>query len=116
MSPVPRMAMRSIGMPLDSHASRRGNAAADRRSNDAQLVHELGKLLGKERLRAVGHGLVGVGVHLDQQAIGTGSYRGARHRRNDVAEADAVRRIAEMGRCVSFLMTGMAEMSMVLRV
>ena len=43
-----------------------------------------------ERLRAVGEGLVGVGVDLDQQAVGAGGQRGQGHRRDVIALAGAV--------------------------
>ena len=89
MRPVPRMAMRSMGMRLDRAVHGGGD--------DAQRVHELGELLGKERLRAVGERLVGVGMDFDEQAVAAGGNRGARHGGNLVAAAGAVRGIADDG-------------------
>ena len=38
-------------------------------------------------------GVLGVGMHLDHEAVGTGRDRGARHRRDQVAAAGRVRRV-----------------------
>ena len=108
--------MRSIGMRVRQHAHRLSDAAAHCRSNDAQLVHELCELLRKERLRAIGDGLVGVGMDFDQQSVAAGRDRGARHCATMSRRPVPCEGSPSIGRCDSFFTTGMAEMSIVLRV
>ncbi len=71
---------------------------------------------GNKRLGSIGKRLIRIGMNLDQQAITSGCYRRTSHGRHLVAAADTMRGIGSIGRWESFLMTGMAEMSIVLRV
>ena len=64
-----------------------------RRSNHANLFHQLGELLRIERLRAVGQRLVGLMMDFDQQRIGARRHRSPRHGRHFVAASGAVRRV-----------------------
>src|SRR5579875_971249 len=74
-----------------------GDGAVDDRGKLAELGDEFGELVGEEGLRAVGHGLVGVGVHFHEEAVRAGRDRGECERWNEIALANAVRRIAENG-------------------
>src|SRR5262245_60674024 len=70
---------------LAGHDARHGQAAAQDRGDHAQLPHEPLELLGIEALRAVRKGLLGIVVHLDQQAVGPGRHGGPRHGNDLVA-------------------------------
>ena len=112
--PVPKMEMRSIMRSLAAPSSY--SVLPTRLRNHTQLAHQLFKLIEVERLRGVGHGLVGVGVDLDEQRIGARGHgalaiAGTMSRRPVPCEGSAT-----TGRCVSFFSTGMAAMSIVLRV
>ena len=66
---------------------------ADRLDDEPRLPHQPLELLGVEALRAVGQRAIGVGMDLDQQPVGAGGDRGARHRDHHVAVPGAVARI-----------------------
>src|SRR5271170_6723617 len=61
--------------------------------NHPQLIHQLGKLLRKQRLRSIRPGVVRVAMHFNQQRIRPGGHRRSRHRRNLVASPRPVRRV-----------------------
>src|SRR5450631_3239708 len=87
--PTPTMATVSIAPAL--------NGPAHRGRNQAQLLHQFYELLRTQRLRAIAEGAVGIGMHFDQQTVGAGSHRGARHRRYLVAASGAVRGVGHHG-------------------
>src|SRR6266851_2597912 len=66
------------------------NTPAHRRSDDAKLVHQLAELLRKKRLSAVAQRAIRIVVDLDQQGVGAGCDRGARHRSDLIAASGAV--------------------------
>src|ERR1700741_2330301 len=68
--PVPRMVTRLMRWAMES-----AEVAIDSGSNDTELIHQLRKFARCERLRAIGKGVIGIGVHFHEQAIGTGGKR-----------------------------------------
>ena len=52
---------------------------------------------GVERLRAVAQRAIGIGMHFDDQAVGSRGHRGASHGQHLIAAAGSVRRIAHHG-------------------
>ena len=66
------------------------DAAADRRSDDAQLGHQPVELHREHRLGSVAQGLVGIVVHLDNQTIRTDRDRRSGELRDHVAAAGAM--------------------------
>src|SRR5262245_1184878 len=97
------------------HGRQRQHAPEHRRDH-AQLAHEPLELLGVQALRAVGERLLGVVVHLDEQPVRARGHParaiGITLSRRPVPWLGSTR----MGRWLSFLTTGIAEMSSVLRV
>src|SRR5882672_351952 len=83
--------------PIRSVRSDLRHAAADGRRDDAKLSHELREGFRFERLRSVGKGVIGIVVDLDQETVCARSHGSARHGRNLVAAARAVRWIAPHG-------------------
>src|SRR5882762_186048 len=73
------------------------DAAADCLGNQAQFADERRELVGEKSLRAVGDCFVGIGVDLDDDAVGSSGYRSACQRRDQIAAAGAVRGIADDG-------------------
>src|SRR2546425_9188451 len=66
------------------------DAAADRRRNDSQLRHQPVELRREHRLGAIAERVIGIAMHLDQQAVGAGRHRRTRHRRDLVAPPRSV--------------------------
>ena len=62
-----------------------------------ERAHQVAELFGIERLRPVGERRRRIVVHLDQQPVGAAAARGERHRRDEVANAGAVRGIDQDG-------------------
>jgi len=73
------------------------DGAVNRRRDDAELGHQLGKLIGPQRLGAVAERAVGIVVHLDEQAVGARCHGGARHGKDFVAPTGAVGRVGDDG-------------------
>src|SRR5258707_5190194 len=73
------------------------HAAADGWRNDAKLGHELREGFRFERLRSVGKGVIGIVVDLDEETVRARGHGSARHGRNFVAAARAMRRIVPHG-------------------
>src|SRR5689334_21002754 len=61
------------------------DAAADRRGDDPEFRHQPIELRGEHRLRAVTQRVVGIVVHLDDEAVRTGRDGRARELRDHVA-------------------------------
>ena len=102
---------------VDSNlAARFLQRSAHGRGDQAQLAHQLVELIEIESLRCIGCGLVGVGVHFHEDSVGARGHRRPGHGSHHIAAPGAVRWIGHIGMCDSFLTTGIAEMSMVLRV
>src|SRR5690242_17512233 len=111
MRPVPRIVTRwmrcgDMKRKVYRQLPSSGHPAADSGSDDAQLGHELSEGVGFERLRAVGEGMLGIVVDFDEQAVGSGSDRGARHGRNFVASTSSMRRIGPHGQVRKLLNDG----------
>src|SRR5262249_8185832 len=109
--PLPTMATRpNGGSVLDTPAPARhglqADAAADRRPDDPQLRHQAIELRRQQRLRAVAERVVGIVVHLDDEAVGAGRDGGARHRRHLVAASRSMARIADHGQVAELLDDG----------
>src|SRR5437773_6986560 len=88
ISPTPTMAMRRNGATASDRP-------ADGGGDDAELGHQLGELLGVDRLRAVGERHLGLVVHLDHDAVRSRRHGRARHRDHLVAETGSVARVRE---------------------
>ena len=58
------------------HEQHRGDHAADRAGDEAQLADELRELVRVQRLRAVRQRAIGGRMHLDDDAIGASGQRG----------------------------------------
>ena len=71
------------------------NAAPDCSGDGAKLADQLRELIRIQRLRAVRESAVRLGMHFDEQSIGTSGDRGARHRNHLVAQSGAVTRIGD---------------------
>ena len=78
--------------------------------------HQLRELRGIERLRAIRKRVIGIVVHFDEQSIGSGGYGGTSHRHNFISTPGPCEGSPTIGRCDSFLITGIAAISRVLRV
>src|ERR1043166_4741308 len=68
----------------------RCNGAADRSGDCAELADEAAELIREQRLSAVRHRAIGIGVHLDDHAVGACRDGGTRHWNDLVAQACAV--------------------------
>src|SRR5579863_8497943 len=76
ISPTPTMA-----------TVRNSDSPSHGRGDDAKLIHQLGELVREQGLRAVAQRVVGIVVHFNQQPVGAGRYRRARHGGHLVAPA-----------------------------
>ena len=87
---------------------KRRDAAADGLADLAELPHEVGELVGEERLRPVTEGPVRVGMDLDDDTVGAGGHGGPCHWRHPIADPRAVARIGDDGEVRQFLHRGNA--------
>src|SRR5215475_309087 len=88
---------------LKGNAGSSRHAAADGRSDNPKLRHQLSERFWLERLRAVGKRMLWIVVYFDEQTVRTRGDRSARHRWNFVAAAGSVRRIAPHRQMRKFL-------------
>src|SRR5712691_8440229 len=67
------------------------------RSDQAKLRHQLAELLGEQGLRSVAERMVRIVMDFDEQTVGAGGHRGARHGCDFVATSGAVGGVADYG-------------------
>lgn len=85
-------------------------------SRGVDMLGHLVKLLRGQGLGAVGEGVLGIVVNLDDQAVGSGGHGGQGQRLYQPADAEAWLGSTMTGRWDSFFRIGTAEMSRVFRV
>src|SRR5580698_7035739 len=83
-----------------------GQPAADHRGNLLDLVHHAGKLVGIDRLRAVGESLLRMVVDLDKDTVAAGGHSRAGHGQHAVALAGAVAGVDKNGQVTDALHRG----------
>ena len=85
-------------------------------SRGVDMLGHLVKLLRGQGLGAVGEGVLGIVVNLDDQAVGSGGHRGQGQRLYQPADAGGMAGIYDDRQKDSFFRIGTAEMSRVFRV
>src|ERR1700704_1443511 len=72
--------LNSLRTPSSARHRLETDSPSDRRRDDSELGHQAIELRGVHGLRAVAQRVIGIAMHFDDQAVGAGGHRGARHR------------------------------------